>query len=272
VLFAVAMTATAIKVLAGVEQATVALPGVAASNNLQAPGPQVQSAFVDEGAEPSQMQRELEAWIKNKPSSWAFYVQSVDENEPRASIHENKQFQMASIYKLFLLKPLASKIPAEAWGNSSITDRTYLDCVQAMISVSNNPCAEAIASKLGWTSIHKQTQSDGYKSTSLNSIEKFNSSVADTGLLLDRLFHGDGYDAKTKSIALEALAKRKGAEAIRRACTECSVYNKTGDLNGNKHDAAIVEKNGKVYIVVIFSSGATWPQLTEAAKIISSNL
>jgi hypothetical protein len=141
-----------------------------------------------------------------------------------------------------------------------------------MLAVSDNPCAEAIAGNLGWSTLHRQNLALGYKNTVLNSSENFVSTAADAGKLIDRLYHGKGYDAKTKSIALEALGMQKSVEAIRRACSGCTVYNKTGDLNGYKHDVAIVEKNGKAYVVVIFSKDTTWAQLTEAASIINSKL
>lgn len=269
----IGFSGAAIKIFTSVEQANIEVPSVASAPIPQGSDLQPQSAAVlAEQDVQSELQKELEVWMSSKKSDWSFYVQSLDTGDTLAEINESKQFQMASIYKLFLLQPLAKKLPAEAWGTSKITERSYLDCVQAMFAVSDNPCGEAIAGSLGWNNVHKQVKATGYKSTVLNNSEKFSSSTADTALLLDRLYHGDGYDAKTKSIALEAMAKRKGTEAVRRACTNCVVYNKTGDLNGYKHDAAIVEKNGKAYVVVIFSSGATWPQAIEAAGIISNRL
>lgn len=228
------------------------------------------AAAVDRSPE---LQRELDAWVSaQKDSEWAFSVHSLENDELKVAVHEKSQIEMASIYKLFLLKPLAQKIPAEAWAATSITERTYLACVQAMLSLSDNPCAEAIAARLGWTGVHRQLQADGYRQTVVNRTDMFVSTAADTALLLDRLYHGDGYNAKTREIALNALGTVKRTEAIRKACTDCKVYNKTGDLNGYKHDAAIVEKNDKVYVVVIFSKGASWGQLVESATVISQHL
>lgn len=272
-MLSIAISGAAIRIFTSVEQARTEKPRMASTASMTTPELQPQAPHVlAETTAPSELQLELEAWTATKTSDWSFYVQSLDGGDTLAELNQTKQFQMASIYKLFLLRPLAQKLPAEAWATSNVTERSYLACVQAMLAVSDNPCAEAIAGKLGWTSVHKQVQATGYKNTMLNNTEKFNSTTADTGLLLDRIYHGDGYDAKTKGIVLEALARRKGSEAIRRACASCMVYNKTGDLKGYKHDAAIVEKNGKAYVVVIFSSGATWPQLVEAATIINNRL
>lgn len=272
-MLSIVISGAAVKIFTSVEQTRGEAPHVASTAPITTPKDPQQAPVVLAASEtPSELQKELEAWTATKSSSWSFYVQSLDNGDILAEQHSTEQFQMASIYKLFLLKPLAKKLPAESWANSNITDRSYLDCVQAMLAVSNNPCAEAIAGNLGWNNVHRQVVATGYKNTTLNNTEKFVTTTNDIGLLLDRLYHGDGYDAKTKSIALEALGKRKSAEAIRKACTGCTVYNKTGDLNGYKHDAAIVERNGKAYIVVIFSSGASWTQLTEAAGIIANKL
>lgn len=258
----------AVKVFAGIEQSNMEMPRMSTST----PPSLSQAPVLVSDVPESMLQQELQAWRNGKNADAAFYVQSLDNGAVLADINASKQYQMASIYKLFLLQPLAKKVPAEAWGNTKITHRSYLECVHAMLAVSDNPCAEAIADKLNWTAAQKQIKAAGYKTTVINSTEKFHSTAADTALLLDRLYHGDGYDAKTRSIAFEALVKRKSGEAIRKACVDCTVYNKTGDLNGYRHDAAIVEKNGKSYVVVIFSQGSNWAQLGEAAAIINTHL
>lgn len=272
-LFVFSTTTAVSKTLASVKNTKIELPKAALTLpplNLQNESLPAVAASVDRSPE---LAAELEAWTNaQKDSDWAFYVHSLDNNEIRVEQSANEQFDMASIYKLFLLRPLAQKIPAEAWGSSNITDKTYLTCVDAMLAVSDNPCAEAIAGRLGWSTMQRQIEAAGYKQTVINRSDAFVSSAADTGLLLDRLYHGDSYDAKTKQIALDSLGKKKGTEAIRRACADCRVYNKTGDYGLAKHDAAIIEKNGKAYVVVIFSSNAGWQQLVEAASVISKHL
>lgn len=221
----------------------------------------------------AELTAELENWVNSQTGSeWSFYVHSLGNDSLSVDMATTKRFEMASIYKLFLLRPLAQRIPSEAWGSSKVTDKTYLTCAQAMLAISDNPCAEAIAGRVGWSAAQRQIESDGYKQTVLNDTDLFVSSTADTGLLLDRLYHGDGYDASTRQISLQALSRPKGTEAIRKSCIGCDVYNKTGDLASAKHDAAIVEKDGKAYVIVIFSKNASWAQLTDSAKLINDYL
>lgn len=220
-----------------------------------------------------EVQAKLEAWVAaQQGSEWGLYIRSLDNDALQAGVQTGKQFSMASIYKLFLLKPLADTVPAEAWANNQITGKSYQDCVHIMLAVSDNPCAEAIAGRLGWSMVQKQLTNEGYRSTIINDTENFVTTAADTGLLLERLYEGEGYDAKTKEITLNAMGQYKRAEAIRRACDGCRVMNKTGDLAGAKHDAGIVIKDGKAYVVVILSKDATWNKLAEAAAAITAEL
>ncbi len=221
----------------------------------------------------SVLKNDLTAWqTGQKGSNWAFYIKSIDGGNLDVAVNESRQFEMASIYKLFLIKPLALKISPETWLTTKITSRTYADCVDAMLSVSDNPCAQAIVQKLGTRYINQQTKSYGYNDTNFSRSDYFSGTVANTGLLLTRLYQGDGYDLKTKELSLGALAKPKKIEALRGACSDCHVMNKIGVNNGVKHDAGIVIKNEKAYVVVIFSDHADWSKLTEVSKIINDYL
>lgn len=260
------------KTLAGVQQEELSLASVKSATTPNPSKGVLLPAAVSDEDNSKALEAQLETWAADKQSSWGFYVHSLDGYDLNVGYRQDEQFDMASIYKLFLIRPLAQKIPAEAWASSMVTDKSYLSCVQAMLAVSDNPCAESIAGRLGWSVAQRQIAADGYKQTIVNRTDKFVSSPADTGLLLDRLFHGDGYDAKTKNIALEALGRPKRTEAIRKACEGCTVFNKTGDIGSAKHDAAIVQKNGKTYVVVVFSKDASWPLMIEASYIIADSL
>lgn len=217
------------------------------------------------------LQAAINAWVKTQPSTtkWGVSVSAVDGSNTAASYNATDTFELASIYKLFLIKPLTKQLPAEAWGTTQINGRTYHDCVQAMLKLSDNPCAEAIGNSLGWSVLQRQAAQDGYKHTQLNRTDYLAGTAADTGLLLDRLYHGDGYDAVTRDIALQAMVDTRGSQAVRNACDGCeAVYNKTGDFNGVKHDAALITKNDKTYTVVIFSQNAQWYQLKDLAQTI----
>ena len=267
---AIAITTVTYKTYAGVQPSRVepAMPALpAAPKPVQ---PAVMPAVTDRGPE---LEAELTQWAAAQSGTeWGFYVRSLDDNSLNADIEESRQFDMASIYKLFILKPLAAKTPAEAWSANHIIGKSYQECVRLMLAVSDNPCAESLAETVGWSVAQKQINTDGYRNTIINDVSRFVSSPEDTGKLLERLHAGEGFDVRTKQIALDAMAQSKRTEAIRRACEGCQVLNKTGDLAGAKHDAGLVVKNGKAYVIVIFSKGASWNQLVQASKILNNYL
>ena len=138
-----------------------------------------------------------------------------------------------------------------------------------MLAKSDKDCTKALTDRLGLGTVHYAAQRLGYKDTQFNKKDAIQSTVADTGLLLERLYQSEGYDQTSREKIMAALQKPKKEEAIRRACQNCRVYNKTGDANGIRHDAALVIKNDKAYVVIIFSKDGSWQQMTEAAGIIN---
>ncbi len=232
----------------------------------------VSAAPAEEPTAKESLSAALETWAGNQKGEWGVYVDQLDGDQAvTANWRAHTRYELASIYKLFLMKPLSQKIPAGQWDATKINERTYGECVDAMLALSDNGCATAIADRLGWRTVHYSNHKLGYKDTIFNK-EPLVGTAADTGLLLERLYSGDAYDQQTREKVLAAMKKPKKEEAIRRNCDDCTVYNKTGDFNGLRHDAAIVEKNGKAYSVVIFSKDGSWKQLRDVAALISEHL
>lgn len=217
----------------------------------------------------TELEGELESWIKRQTGSeWAFYVESLDDETLQVQVNPDAPFYMASLYKLFLLQPLERHAPAALWNQKNLGSQSYAACVDKMLRYSDNPCAESFAELLDWNQVQQQLVSEGYVGTSINNAQKFNTTARDVGTLLKRLSLSNGLSKTARSIVFDAMRVPKQAEAIRNACPGCEVMNKTGELNGVKHDAAIVEKGGKVYVVVIMSQNAPWADTTEAASQI----
>lgn len=217
------------------------------------------------------LQADIDTWIQaHKGVDWAVSVEAL-EGGLLAQVNPDKTFTLASIYKLFLLQPLAEKIPSDQWSSATIQSQTYAACVDAMLRVSDNTCAEAIGNKLGWVQAEKFLRSLGYAKTSFTGATT-TGTVGETAALLKNLHHLEGFDELTRKTALDAMLAPKKIEGIRHGCDGCTVYNKTGDLAGYHNDAAIVEKNGKFYSIVIFSKTGSWQQIAELTKVISAHL
>ncbi len=216
------------------------------------------------------LQADIDSWIAaHKGVDWGVSVEAIN-GDLSASVNADKTYSLASVYKLFLLQPLANKIPSSKWATTNVGSRSYAKCVDSMIRVSDNVCAEAIGRSLGWTKAEKYLRSLGYEKTAFTGTTT-TGTPSETGDLLKNIYTGEGFDELTRSAAMDAMLATKKVEGIRRGCDGCTVYNKIGDLAGYHNDAAIVEKNGKAYSVVIFSKTGSWQQLAELTKVISAH-
>lgn len=83
-----------------------------------------------------------------KEQKWSVYVQDLESNRA-ANVNADRPYESASLYKLFLLAPLESKMSADKWsyhiGNTNIKD-----CVNLMLRISDNDCAKSIAYIANW--------------------------------------------------------------------------------------------------------------------------
>lgn len=238
---------------------------------LSTPTPAPAASSVSSVPNTNDLQADIDTWVgAHKGVDWSVNVEAF-EGGLAASVNPDKVFTLASIYKLFLLQPLAEKIPSSQWSTTTIGSRTYANCIDAMLRVSDNACAEAIGDKLGWTQAEKYLRSLGYAKTAFTGATT-TGTASETAALLKNLYQSEGFDELARKTAMQAMLAPKKTEGIRLGCKGCVVYNKTGDLAGYHNDAAIVEKNGKFYSVVIFSKTGSWQQIAELTKVISAHL
>lgn len=221
----------------------------------------------------NQLQIDIDQWVANHPKSkWGVSVRSMDNTSVSAESNGQQKFSLASLYKLFLLQPLAANVPAETWMTTRISTRSYADCVNVMLRLSDNPCAEAIGAKIGWAKAEKNLRTSGYLQTTFRDKGFASGTAADTSQMLQNLYSGQEFNDSARKFILDAMSTAKKKEAIRLACLDCTVYNKTGDLGTVHNDAAIIQKNGKTYTIVILSEGSTWQEVTELSKLITTHL
>ncbi len=233
------------------------------------PNPQVEAVTISRDVE-EQLQAYLASWIQTHPNQeWGVYVEGID-GDFRAGVNANALFELASIYKLFLVAPLAEHLPSTQWGTPFFEGQTYEECVHRMISVSDNPCPRRIVEVIGWRAIAQWAQGQGFVGTDFANSEYFRGSAYDTAMLLKRLYLGEGYDGLTRRIFLDALADQQLTDGIPTGCRGCMVWSKTGNLDGHKHDAAIIRSRNVTYAVSIMSRNGTWDHIAELTAGINS--
>lgn len=255
--------------------------GVGSSNDGQPTIKKVLSAIGSDPKEEAQKQKEeaikqsnlalqniLQTWVDAHPQQqWGLYVENLKEASHKAQLNSDLQLGIASLYKLFALEQLPKTIPPDQWATAKVAGYTYQQCITRMIQYSDNACAEAIAARIGWYKLQSQIEASGYSATNVIQIG-VKGNAQETATVLKKIYRGEDFSQSARSLALEAMKLQKFNEGIPKACSGCTVYNKTGDFAGYLSDAAIVETGNKAYLLVIISKGGTFPQIAELAAHI----
>lgn len=221
----------------------------------------------------NQLQIDVDQWLnRHSKSDWGVSVRSIKGANISAGSGPHQKIPLASVYKLFLLQPLMLSVPSSSWQTTTLNTRSYADCIDAMLRLSDNPCAETIGNKIGWSKSEKYLRSTGYIQTTFTDRGRASGTAAETSQLLQNIYEGQGFDQTAQDLVLKSMSTPKKKEAIRLACPSCTVYNKIGDLGAVHNDAAIVEKNGKTYVVVILSNRSNWQEMAELSAVIMAHL
>jgi len=222
------------------------------------------------------LQPVLDQWVAEHPEQeWGIAVKSIEGASFNASVNADKQFESASIYKLFLLLPLFQQVPAEHQKNITVTvdgaPRSIATCVDLMLRISNNECGEAIGSYLSWKKADDAAKKNGYTHTALNDTNGLKTTAGDTTRFLENL-NGNMLTRTAKDTVMSSLKQQRWRQGIPAGCPGCTVANKTGDFNDVTHDAAIVEYSGGTYVLTIFSRNGTFPQIAELTGKIQQKI
>ena len=223
----------------------------------------------------AQLEATFTSWAQAHPEhQWAIVVRGLDSDKRYGSYRASEVTSAASIYKLFLTYLLFKEISLEQVGGITVSSQgrswSLEYCLDLALRVSDNPCAWAIGNYTGWSSSNPILAEAGFSNTALDITAGHRTSAEDTADLLEGLYKASLYTADERDYLLNILRKQSYNQGVPAGCVGCVVANKTGELPGVKHDGAIVQYNGKAYLVVIFSDGATYSEIAELARQIHS--
>lgn len=187
-----------------------------------------------------------------------------------ADTNGGKQFTSASIYKLYVADVVYNKVQAGelSLDGSTSTGASVASCIDAMIVRSENNCAIALGSMIGWNANIEFLRSQGFGSTNLIS-GGFLTTANDTADLLVKLQNGSLIPSGSTS-SLISMMSRQIYRAGVPAGSAGSVANKVGFLGGLNHDAAIVYHPKGSYVLVVMSSGSNFSAIADLARKISA--
>lgn len=214
------------------------------------------------------VQKQIDQMPKNQ--KWSVWVRDL-KSERMVSVNADDSMASASLYKLFLLPSLESKLPAKNW-NSRMGKQTITDCVIAMIKVSDNDCGEAMGNYIGWQYLDKFNSNLGFTKTKVGN-NKQQTTAREVGDMMYRLQNSQILSDKARRTAFDAFYAQKYRQGIPTGCgSECLVGNKTGEDGAVKHDVAVVTHNSAKYVVVIMSENAGWNDVATVAKTVDQAL
>ncbi|MBX4197484.1 class A beta-lactamase-related serine hydrolase [Candidatus Saccharibacteria bacterium] len=190
-----------------------------------------------------------------------------------ANYQATKAFYPASIYKLLLLPSLFDKAPLDTWGQLIPTGSGKMvlsDCVDKMIRLSDNNCGAAVGSWLNWNKVQKQLSAMGLSGTNLATREdKVHTTAGDVSRLLNQWYQSQS-GIPAGQFVLSSMQRQIYRKGIQAGSPGCTVYDKVGDLNGYRHDAAIVDCGDVSYSLVIMSKGGSYAQIADLATQINA--
>lgn len=233
---------------------------------------------LDNSNEEAELQAILES-IKLNSSAGAGIIVVNLSNGARAEINGSKQFVSASLYKLFVAYVTLSDIDN---GKLSLNDTTkgmgvsVESCLDKMITVSDNPCGEALGGMYGWRALDTRLADEGYANTILNNYIKNSTTLTyqkttaeDVTLLLTRLYDGTLLSKESTTIFLDLLKAQEVNNRLPTGLPDGTVIaHKTGDLDGYMHDAGIIYGPNGDYLVTMLTG--VWDSPAYGTRIFTN--
>jgi beta-lactamase class A len=213
----------------------------------------------------------LQQFAQDNPGTFGIQYIELAGQKRRANYNESKQFITASTYKLYVAYSTLKRVESGQWSwNDQITGGQNLTtCFDKMIVNSDNACAEALYSKIGYQTVINEARALGLTNTSLDR-EAQKTSAGDLATFLGSVYSGTiDINADSRSRLVSAMKRnvyRKGVPAG----SSGVVADKVGFLNALLHDASIVYSDKGDYVLVVMTDGSSWEKIAELARKIES--
>lgn len=239
---------------AKVQASVPAQPAEQTEATQAAPNPQPTPAPMV--AEAAGLQQLLDGF--GKSTTYSLYVKDL-KTGAMAVVGPDRSFRSASFYKLFVASEIYKRIDAGKLSLSSpVGGTTVKQCLNLMITISDNPCGNALGQLLGWRKLTTDLKAQGYKATSLN--QPMMTSARDVASLYDKLYTGQLLSEGSTAQFLGLLKAQKINNRLRQGLPSGTTFaHKTGDLYGFMHDGGIVYGPKTDYLVVMMGAPGAYP-------------
>lgn len=213
----------------------------------------------------------LKNFTESHAGSYGVSFVELSGQKRRAEYNATGQFTAASTYKLFVVYSALLKVES---GTMRLTDtvvggRNLQTCIDDILAKSDNPCAETLLKKIGFTNVTNDARSMGATSTSFLGSNGIKSTARDEALLMGALYSGQIFSQQSsRDRMLSALKRNIYRRGVPAGVSGAVVADKVGFLDDLLHDAAIVYSPKGDYVLVIMTKGSSWAVIADLTREI----
>lgn len=217
------------------------------------------------------LQQILSQFTLGQSTTYGLYVKNLTTGELAVS-SPDYVFRSASFYKLFVANAILRRVDAGSLSLATAagggTGENINQCLNLMITISDNACGDALGVLAGWGALTTESQAQGYTATNLN--QPMVTTPRDVATLFERLYDGSLLSPASNNLLLGLLKAQKVNNRLPQGLPAGTVMaHKTGDLYGFVHDGGIVYGPKATYLVVMMGApGATPNQFARLSRIL----
>jgi len=181
-----------------------------------------------------------------------------------ASYNGNRSFVAASTFKLYVAYSALLRVESGEWHWTDQIQggRDLAKCFDDMLVVSDNDCAHAMLTKIGFTNITNEARAIGCSNTSFLG-DNIVTTADDLNVLLVSLYNGQILSKQSnRDLLINTMKRNIYRQGIPKG-TGLTVADKVGFLWALLHDAAIVYSPTGNYVLTIMTDGASWANIAE---------
>jgi len=211
----------------------------------------------------------LQAFVSDETNnnSVQIAVEQLNGSRWKAAGEADKSVVSASTYKLFVALRVLDDIGSgkRNW-NDSMLDTDVRGCMERMIVVSLNTCAENWLGQYGNTGINQYIYSKGFsKGTDFNNPTANHTTANDLKNYMKRLQNGTLMNTSNRDYMIKALGSHGYTKGIP-AGSKGEVHNKVGFLWSYSNDSAIVYHPKGTYVVAVMTNGKSFYAIADIIR------
>lgn len=221
--------------------------------------------------------------LKENTNNYSVFIKNLKSGE-RYYLNEQKQYETASIYKLWVMAEAYNQIEKGILTKDDVLSADVIDlnrrfniasesaeltegtvswsvanALKNMITISDNYSALLLSSKVKASNVALFLKNNGFLSSKVGTLNDSPfSNAKEVGLFFEKLYNGELANEQNTNEMLNLLKNQQINTKLSKYLPESAVIgHKTGELGNLAHDGGIVFLDENDYIIVIMSKTAT---------------